>query len=295
MSPDRPRLATVLPVVSDGEAPAPRAARGSRRRSRRASSSARRRAAGRCPDAPIPPAGSWTAGARPRPARGRRWGIAVRGRTRRGRRGVDGACALAASTARNRRRSPRRSWSRWPRATARRSPSTWARWRWPCCSGCSPCARSRSASAWRPRAREEARVRDLERQLFHAERLTTVGRLAAGHRARDQQPAGGDGQLPEPGARRARARRRRVGAAPAGERAPGPRPRGRWWCARCWPMPTRPRPRAAPVDLNRVLAEIGGVRALAARVRAPSASRRRAGARRRWSWRATRSCSARWR
>src|SRR5207247_7241104 len=30
------------------------------------------------------------------------------------------------------------------------------------------------------RAREEARVRDLERQLFHAERLTTVGRLAAG-------------------------------------------------------------------------------------------------------------------
>ncbi|HUL78104.1 MAG TPA: ATP-binding protein [Vicinamibacteria bacterium] len=30
------------------------------------------------------------------------------------------------------------------------------------------------------RAAEEARVRDLERQLFHAERLTTVGRLAAG-------------------------------------------------------------------------------------------------------------------
>jgi signal transduction histidine kinase len=29
-------------------------------------------------------------------------------------------------------------------------------------------------------AREEARVRDLERQLFHAERLTTAGRLAAG-------------------------------------------------------------------------------------------------------------------
>ena len=29
-------------------------------------------------------------------------------------------------------------------------------------------------------AREEARVRDLERQLFHAERLSTVGRLAAG-------------------------------------------------------------------------------------------------------------------
>ena len=49
------------------------------------------------------------------------------------------------------------------------------------------------------RAHEEARVRELERQLFHAERLTTVGRLAAGHRPRDQQPAGGDGQLPEPG------------------------------------------------------------------------------------------------
>ncbi|HUG53193.1 MAG TPA: ATP-binding protein [Vicinamibacteria bacterium] len=30
------------------------------------------------------------------------------------------------------------------------------------------------------RAREEAHVRDLERQLFHAERLTTAGRLAAG-------------------------------------------------------------------------------------------------------------------
>jgi signal transduction histidine kinase len=30
------------------------------------------------------------------------------------------------------------------------------------------------------RAREESRVRELERQLFHAERLTTVGRLAAG-------------------------------------------------------------------------------------------------------------------
>ena len=30
------------------------------------------------------------------------------------------------------------------------------------------------------RARAEARVRDLERQLFHSERLTTVGRLAAG-------------------------------------------------------------------------------------------------------------------
>ncbi|MGH9336226.1 MAG: sensor histidine kinase, partial [Vicinamibacteria bacterium] len=30
------------------------------------------------------------------------------------------------------------------------------------------------------RAREEARIRDLEQQLFHAERLTTVGRLAAG-------------------------------------------------------------------------------------------------------------------
>lgn len=30
------------------------------------------------------------------------------------------------------------------------------------------------------RAREETRVRELERQLFHAERLTTVGRLAAG-------------------------------------------------------------------------------------------------------------------
>ena len=42
-------------------------------------------------------------------------------------------------------------------------------------------ARDRAArAAGGPGARSEARVRELERQLFHAERLTTVGRLAAG-------------------------------------------------------------------------------------------------------------------
>ncbi|MBI1951147.1 MAG: hypothetical protein HYS34_07275 [Acidobacteria bacterium] len=39
---------------------------------------------------------------------------------------------------------------------------------------------ARRQQALEARAREEARVRDLERQLFHTERLGTVGRLAAG-------------------------------------------------------------------------------------------------------------------
>jgi signal transduction histidine kinase len=38
----------------------------------------------------------------------------------------------------------------------------------------------RQGARLQARAQEEARVRELERQLFHAERLTTVGRLAAG-------------------------------------------------------------------------------------------------------------------
>src|SRR5436309_12108143 len=38
----------------------------------------------------------------------------------------------------------------------------------------------RRRQALEPAAREETRVRDLERQLFHTERLSTVGRLAAG-------------------------------------------------------------------------------------------------------------------
>jgi signal transduction histidine kinase len=39
---------------------------------------------------------------------------------------------------------------------------------------------ARSRAGLEARAAEEARVRELERRLFHAERLTTVGRLAAG-------------------------------------------------------------------------------------------------------------------
>jgi signal transduction histidine kinase len=39
---------------------------------------------------------------------------------------------------------------------------------------------TRRRERFEARAREEARVRELERQLFHAERLATVGRLAAG-------------------------------------------------------------------------------------------------------------------
>ena len=39
---------------------------------------------------------------------------------------------------------------------------------------------ARSRAGLEARAAEEARVRELERRLFHAERLSTVGRLAAG-------------------------------------------------------------------------------------------------------------------
>jgi signal transduction histidine kinase len=39
---------------------------------------------------------------------------------------------------------------------------------------------ARTRASLEARAREEAHVRELERRLFHAERLTTVGRLAAG-------------------------------------------------------------------------------------------------------------------
>jgi len=41
-------------------------------------------------------------------------------------------------------------------------------------------AQARRRQQLENRAREEARVREIERQLFHAERLSTVGRLAAG-------------------------------------------------------------------------------------------------------------------
>jgi len=41
-------------------------------------------------------------------------------------------------------------------------------------------SQARRRAGLEARAAEEARVRELERQLFHAERLTTVGRLAAG-------------------------------------------------------------------------------------------------------------------
>ncbi len=41
-------------------------------------------------------------------------------------------------------------------------------------------SQARRRAGLEARAAEEARIRELERQLFHAERLTTVGRLAAG-------------------------------------------------------------------------------------------------------------------
>ena len=143
-------------------------------------------------------------------------------------------------------------------------------------------------------AREEARVRDLERQLFHAERLTTAGRLAAGHRPRDQQPAGGHGQLPEPGPRRPRARRRRVRAAAAGERAPGPGPRGPGGAPGAGPRRSGQGPAQRPSTSTASWPRSAEFVRSRPRVRAPSASRSR-WPRRPWSWRAARSCSARWR
>ena len=61
------------------------------------------------------------------------------------------------------------------------------------------------------RAAEEARVRELERQLFHAERLTTVGPPGRRHRPRDQQPARGHVELPDPRPGRPLAGRHRRG------------------------------------------------------------------------------------
>ena len=102
-----------------------------------------------------------------------------------------------------------------------------------------------SASGWRrgptrrPRARSGAPA--LPRRAPHHRR--TPGR---GHRTRDQQSPGRDGELPEP---RARARSsaatwsRRAGGWRAFARAWTAR---RWWCARSSPTPTRPRRRARP-------------------------------------------------
>jgi signal transduction histidine kinase len=106
------------------------------------------------------------------------------------------------------------------------------------------------------RAAEEARVRELERQLFHAERLTTVGRLAAGIAHEINNPLEGMSNYLTL-AREALARgsveeaSRHVGAVKEGlDRAAGIL---RQVLAHADPA-TAPR---TPVDLNQVLRETG--------------------------------------
>ena len=137
-------------------------------------------------------------------------------------------------------------------------------------------------------------MRELERQLFHAERLTTVGRLAAGIAHEINNPLEGMANylsLAREALQRGDVRRPRRAPGP---RQGGPRPRGGDRAPGARARRTPPRRPRVPVDLNQVLREteefvrsrkeFGGG--------APSPSTWRRG---RCSCAAARSCSGRWR
>ena len=181
VSPDRPLLAAVVPLTPAAGGAAPG---GSARLEAEIAPSVLldepetgARAVGAPPTRRAccwtPPGRRWPA-ARPRwpsPA----WRPPPPSASRAGRR-----CRPGASAARSRRPSPWPSWSRWPRVIAPRSSLNLGAMALAVLLGSLAVRAVAQRERLEGQAREEARVRDLERQLFHAERLTTAGRLAAG-------------------------------------------------------------------------------------------------------------------